>query len=103
MRKVAGSHSAGTGTEHCTATEPWSRNLAHLMNSAYMNTQNTVEGEDFSCIFFHRFEFQTSTFCACNTQSNLNSCSIKSLYVQSVGNVELLTFVFHDSPYTSLS
>lgn len=95
MRKVAGSHSAGTGTERCTATEPWSRNLAHLMNSAYMNTQNTVEGEDFSCIFFLRFEFQTSIFCACNTQSNLNLCSIKSLYVQSAGNVCISWLTIH--------
>lgn len=73
MRKATGSQSAGIGTERCTATEPWSRNLVHLMDSTYMNTQNTVREklwvskQEFSCLWYGK--------------SNLNSSSKKLMFI----------------------
>lgn len=79
MRKATGSHSAGTGTEHCTATEPWSRTLVHLMDR--WNTEH-CEGEDLSCFFFLSFGFQNRNFHAYSiAQSNLNSCSKKIMFI----------------------
>lgn len=39
VRKAAGSHSAGTGTELCRATKPWGSNLAHLKNRQRIYTE----------------------------------------------------------------